>query len=1221
MTILNKPAAASEPGGSSAITYPYPVVGVVKDNIDPFRQGAIRVWIESSENVNTNPEDDKCWVTCYFLSPFFGATLATSGEDTYGSYKTNPSSYGMWYSPPDLGSRVLCIFVQGKPSQGYWIGGIPNPLLLHMVPAIGGREDVVPNKGEAASMADAVRLPAAGLNTNNPAISTGVSYLEEPTPVHSYTAAILQQQGLIRDAILGVIGSSATRESPSRVGWGVSTPGRPIYAGGFDDTNLPKALDEGIDQSQLKVIGRRGGHSIVMDDGDILGRDQLIRVRTAGGHQIMMHDKNQILSILHSNGQSYIEFGKEGTIDMYSTNSINMRSQGDINIHADRDVNINGNKNTKINTNGDLELTSAKKTKHLAGSTYELSSGMIMTIKGGLGLAIESGGIASFSGSLLTFIKGKVVLINTLTSPLIAKDVKGSDIVTNIDNIWTPDQGFVSVPNAMASICSRVPAHYPWDDSNKGVDLKVDLSKSSALPDAPNEQVAKINKEVAQLEGQIASGIMSNSPSLSGVSKNLDSFNAGAMLAAQSQVNANSPFASSNKNGYAIVDVNGKKEIRVGPAGMPISQLESGGILKPGAATLIENNINKGMPPEQAFATNLFTGKAGAKNFQELIASYTSQAGAANSSYQRAQTELIQAGVITGTAAPNQEAGVTLAAATNGTAAVARRVAQSTGSSTAATIARKTDKIAQTVNLGNQAVNAVNSSDKPISAAIQFMERNPKFAGKIDYNKGTTGAALSVVKEGIGKLEAGQPVNLGALAAAKGIERFTNFSIKGSKQGGLAGYVSNQFINAANTYTSTFTNQLKANFKNNIAGTVAINNSFAQAGLASQTKLLGLQNTALGAAQGIKAAGLFLNAGQFSLASNALASGLGSIPGIGGYVTTINNAVQTISTAIKVLPGQIRDTFTAITNATKAVSFANKTSQLTGVTVGLSKSGQAAQQIFGGPAGGGIAGIFSSAKAGFDSIVQAGSAALGTAFNVMNAVASVAALFGGKRKIRKGVSKNKTVNRAGINKQILSTIGDPKIPAPIFIEGVSELQIQELNKIREKARQQVLNRGVNANNRNNPANQGVSGIPKNIINDATTDGQTVNQVAQGIVTTNTGATTVIGAGLSTRVLQANEAQALSTEVRNLALAKKDYDYIASNYPQGSPEILAAKNKVDSLTAQNQISSTALSTQLPITPTNPTQYNINQIPQQYRAFYLKFRRLPPGARVLPDGTII
>jgi len=1192
MTILNKPASASEPGGTDAIRFPYPVVGIVKDNIDPFRQGAIRVWIESSENVNTNPDDDRSWVTCYFLSPFFGATEASGGTDTYGTYKTNPSSYGMWYSPPDLGSRVLCLFVQGKPSQGYWVGGIPNPLLLHMVPAIGGREDVVPNKGEAASMADAPRLPAAGLNTNNPAISDGITYLDEATPVHSYTAAILQQQGLIRDAIRGVIGTSATRESPSRVGWGVSTPGRPIYAGGYDDTNLTKALDEGIDQTQLKVIGRRGGHSIVMDDGDILGRDQLVRIRTAGGHQIMMHDKNQILSILHSNGQSYIEFGKEGTIDMYSTNSINMRSQGDINLHADRDVNINGNKNTKINTNGDLELTSAKKTKHLAGSTYELSSGMIMTIKGGLGLAIESGGIASFSGALLTFIKGKVLLLNTLTSPLIAKDVKGSDIVTNIDNVWTPDQGFVNVPNAIASICSRVPAHYPWDDSNKGVDLKVDLSKANAIPDNPNEQVEKLNQEAAQIEGQIASG-----------------------------ANANTPFAQSNRNGYAIVDVNGRKEIRIGPAGMPIQQLENGGILKPGAAALIENNLNRGMPAEQAFATNLFTGKAGAKNFQELVASYSAQASGANQSYQRAQTELIQAGVVTGRAAPGQEAGVTLAAATNGTAAVAARVAQSTGSSTAANIARKTDQIARTVNLGNQAVNAVNTADKPITAAIQFMERNPKFAGKIDYSRGTTGAALSVVKEGIGRLEAGQPVNLGALAAAKGIERFTNFSIRGTSQGGLSGYVSNQFINAANTFTSSFTNNLKSNFRNNVTGTVAINSAFAQAGLAAQSKLIGLQTTALGAASSIKAAGMFLQAGQFSLASNALASGLGSIPGIGGYVTTINNAVQTIRTAVTQLPGQIKEVFTAFNNATKAVSFANKTSQLTGVTVGASKATQGLSGILGGPAGGGLSGIFGSAKAGFDSVVQAGSAALGSVFNIMNAVASIASLFGGKRKIRKGVSKEKTVSRTGINKQILSTIGDPKIPPPIFIEGVSELQVQELNKMRERARQQVLNRGVNANNPNNPANQGVAGIPKNVISDSTMGGQFTNSFAPGTVRTNAGSTNFNGTGVATRTIQAEDAQALSTEVRNIALARQQYDFVAANYPQGSPEILAAKNKVDSLTAQNQLSSTSLNTPIPITPTNPTQYRIEQIPAKYRGFYARFRKLPPEAKVLPDGTII
>jgi hypothetical protein len=331
--------------------------------------------------------------------------------------------------------------------------------------------------------------------------------------------------------------------------------------------------------------------------------------------------------------------------------------------------------------------------------------------------------------------------------------------------------------------------------------------------------------------------------------------------------------------------------------------------------------------------------------------------------------------------------------------------------------------------------------------------------------------------------------------------------------------------------------------------------------------------------------------------------------------------VQTIRTAVTQLPGQIKEVFTAFNNATKAVSFANKTSQLTGVTVGASKATQGLSGILGGPAGGGLSGIFGSAKAGFDSVVQAGSAALGSVFNIMNAVASIASLFGGKRKIRKGVSKEKTVSRTGINKQILSTIGDPKIPPPIFIEGVSELQVQELNKMRERARQQVLNRGVNANNPNNPANQGVAGIPKNVISDSTMGGQFTNSFAPGTVRTNAGSTNFNGTGVATRTIQAEDAQALSTEVRNIALARQQYDFVAANYPQGSPEILAAKNKVDSLTAQNQLSSTSLNTPIPITPTNPTQYRIEQIPAKYRGFYARFRKLPPEAKVLPDGTII
>ena len=130
------------------------------------------------------------------------------------------------------------------------------------------------------------------------------------------------------------------------------------------DTQTKLLYRVGLDarvQQTIDVVTRRGGHSLVMDDGDIIGRDQLIRLRTALGHQILMSDDGQMLSILHSNGQTYIELGKEGTVDLYATNSVNVRTQGDLNLHADNDINLNA-KNVNLNSAENTTLNAL--TKH-----------------------------------------------------------------------------------------------------------------------------------------------------------------------------------------------------------------------------------------------------------------------------------------------------------------------------------------------------------------------------------------------------------------------------------------------------------------------------------------------------------------------------------------------------------------------------------------------------------------------------------------------------------------------------------------------------------------------------------------------------------------------------------------------------------------------------------------------------------------------------------------
>jgi hypothetical protein len=124
----------------------------------------------------------------------------------------------------------------------------------------------------------------------------------------------------------------------------MSTPGRPVYQGGLGggvngDQDALKELNQET-LADLKVIGRRGGHTFVMDDGTLTGNDSLVRIRTSKGHQITMSDDGNCFYITHANGQTWIELGQEGTVDVFATNSVNVRTQGTINLHADQDINM-----------------------------------------------------------------------------------------------------------------------------------------------------------------------------------------------------------------------------------------------------------------------------------------------------------------------------------------------------------------------------------------------------------------------------------------------------------------------------------------------------------------------------------------------------------------------------------------------------------------------------------------------------------------------------------------------------------------------------------------------------------------------------------------------------------------------------------------------------------------------------------------------------------------
>jgi hypothetical protein len=547
-----------KPDAGKAPTIPMPVYGIVKDNVDETRQGAIQVYIADGTGKDANVKEN--WKRCFPLG-FYGRTVGDAPKTGYGTYKTNPASYGVWHSPPDIGTKVVCVFVNGDPNYGYYLGGVYDPDAMHMVPAIGGVKNILVNEAEGKSYGGAVVLPVTNLNDNSPEASAPDKYIDAAKPVHSYVASILNQQGLIRDPIRGVISSSSQREAASRVGWGVSTPGRPIYQGGFDDESIAQELgNSGTPPDQYKVVARRGGHTIVMDDGDIIGRNNLVRIRSALGHQITMSDDGQTLFIIHSNGQSYIELGKEGTVDIYSTNSFNVRTQGDLNLHADNNINIHAEKqlniraeNIHIQSDGDFKLKVLK-------DHFQSAGGKLTSLVGGA-LALKAGGQASMVAGAEAFVVGTKVNLNSGDPATTPEAVEAIKAFAQTDTLFDQQKGFIAAPGKLLSITSRTPAHAPWANAGQGVDVQVDLGASSQLPASPSAPVSDVNQAAAAAVGPADNTNPTSSsvtPSTTATSGALNKNATSALLGGQLQSAASNPLtADAVSKGAGIVKLPG----------------------------------------------------------------------------------------------------------------------------------------------------------------------------------------------------------------------------------------------------------------------------------------------------------------------------------------------------------------------------------------------------------------------------------------------------------------------------------------------------------------------------------------------------------------------------------------------------------------------------------------------------------------------------------------
>ncbi len=376
---------------------------------------------------------------------------------------------------------------------------------------------------------------------------------------------------------------------------------------------------------------------MVLDDGDLEGRDNLIRIRTAKGHQITMSDDGDCFYVIHANGQTWIELGKQGTVDVFSTNSVNVRTQGTINLHADKDINIYAggsfnvkSKTIKMQAEATLDLTAEASITMYSKNAVGIRSDGALLLK-----SVKSGGWNA--GSTLA-LKAGCIDLNGGGSPADVPVPQNLKDLKLADTEFSPSQGWQVRPGVLSTIVTRAPTHEPYPYHNQGT------ANVTTLGPGPTAGVGALaGTALAGLQNVLPAGVID---AASFVDQGLASLPVGS-LATPQVTGLLAQAASISGQDFSAITNNGVGKFALSP-----TQLESAGFLKPGTVQTFLSD------PSQLTSVlsspTVWTGKEDVTNLSSLLGDNDLQNLVQQEIMVTSLTGLQRSGLVTGFEPPSQ---------------------------------------------------------------------------------------------------------------------------------------------------------------------------------------------------------------------------------------------------------------------------------------------------------------------------------------------------------------------------------------------------------------------------------------------------------------------------------------------------------------------------------------------------------------------------------------